>query len=420
MAIKIPSKKIYNKSIQKVRDNAFDKVFVETTIISPYNEYNVPVYIVSSEPNYGVWNEEEKFVESQFGETVDGTTYTAFSIAYAKLDARYGNIGVINIPIFLENKYISQIFSEKDKDGENNIKYRIIGDIRTGKCKVNFSRTGNYQKYQYNRVGEIEEYDVETKKDQTYYSYDMKQIDQPEKYTSPFYASSNAKTSNTNATSEIYFEDNSTISTAKPSINDNYFVFGDTDSSFLHFIVGLYRVVAADTIDETTAEFSNSLNGIFTEYTPKKIEVSIYGNTIGIDLTDGTVTVGEGNSPFSLSGNELLQESNTTNGEKTTKVLADNILEQYKNGKETATILCEIANYFDYDTEEKKISIDNSEKMCFDIGDRVIPMTFSYSGKDVPMSLYKDGSPKVFSVVGTKIFYDGAVWQELTLQEVTQ
>ena len=38
-------------------------------------------------------------------------------------------------------------------------------------------------------------------------------------------------------------------------------------------------------------------------------------------------------------------------------------------------------------------------------------------GKDTPMSLKENGSPKEFIVRGRKIFYDGAVWQELYLQE---
>jgi hypothetical protein len=58
--------------------------------------------------------------------------------------------------------------------------------------------------------------------------------------------------------------------------------------------------------------------------------------------------------------------------------------------------------------------------MVFDIGDEVIPMIYGADGKDKPMSLYADATPKVFRVCGTKIFYDGAVWQELTLQEVTK
>ena len=56
--------------------------------------------------------------------------------------------------------------------------------------------------------------------------------------------------------------------------------------------------------------------------------------------------------------------------------------------------------------------------MCFNEYDQVIPMVFGADGKDKPMSLYLDGTPKVFAVLGTKMYYDGAVWQELSLQEI--
>lgn len=144
--------------------------------------------------------------------------------------------------------------------------------------------------------------------------------------------------------------------------------------------------------------------------------VSISGTFLSDEEKSGVV--GTGNiSNFSIPSSEFYA---TRGGLVAQKLLAENIISEYKDGKETATILCEIADYYDYNTKEKVISIDKSDKMCFHIGDEVVPMVFNYLGQDAPMSLYKDGSPKVFSVIGTKIFYDGAVWQELTLQEVTQ
>ena len=91
---------------------------------------------------------------------------------------------------------------------------------------------------------------------------------------------------------------------------------------------------------------------------------------------------------------------------------------EYKNGKETATIRCSISDYYDFYTDEKVIAVDNStRRMCFNEYDQVIPMVYGADGKEKPMSLKNDGTPKVFTVLGTKIFFDGAVWQELYLQE---
>jgi hypothetical protein len=91
----------------------------------------------------------------------------------------------------------------------------------------------------------------------------------------------------------------------------------------------------------------------------------------------------------------------------------------YKNGKETDTIRCSIADYYDYDTGEKVISKDNSTgRMSFDLYDEVIPTVLGANGQENPLSTYKNGDPKVFKVLGTRKFFNGAVWQELSLQEV--
>jgi hypothetical protein len=45
-------------------------------------------------------------------------------------------------------------------------------------------------------------------------------------------------------------------------------------------------------------------------------------------------------------------------------------------------------------------------------------MVYSAKGEDVPMS-QKDGVPKVFVVSSVKPYYDGAVWQQIEIQEKT-
>jgi hypothetical protein len=56
--------------------------------------------------------------------------------------------------------------------------------------------------------------------------------------------------------------------------------------------------------------------------------------------------------------------------------------------------------------------------MLFNLYDKVIPMVFTADGKDYPMSLYKDRSPKVFEIHGIERYFDGAVWQKIYLQEI--
>lgn len=69
----------------------------------------------------------------------------------------------------------------------------------------------------------------------------------------------------------------------------------------------------------------------------------------------------------------------------------------------------------------KQLKISTKEKgvpMLFSEYDQVIPMKLGADGKDHPMSVYRDGTPKVFNVLSVHPYFDGAVWQELELQEI--
>jgi hypothetical protein len=151
----------------------------------------------------------------------------------------------------------------------------------------------------------------------------------------------------------------------------------------------------------------------------------VYGNTIGIDLANKTVIVGNanGNKPFSVSENELMQTSNyyTVENNLAIENSFSKTVQHYLNGKETAVLKCSISDYFD-ENDELAISADGKvgakpDRMTFQNGDEVIPMVCGVDGKDRPLS-QKNGEPKVFKVLGVKCFYDGAVWQEISLQEI--
>lgn len=168
-------------------------------------------------------------------------------------------------------------------------------------------------------------------------------------------------------------------------------------------------------------DFSNEKVDVNPIIIQKNLDVkSNYNST-----TSETITVGSKGNSFKLYGNELLQ-SNTKKyksasdetGEKIANFLSNKILSKYANGKECAVLLCSIGDYYDVNGQKQISASDNSFlPMTFKIGDNVIPYVFSSSGKDRPMSKNRDGTSKRFRVVGMKIFYDGAVWQEISLQE---
>lgn len=163
-------------------------------------------------------------------------------------------------------------------------------------------------------------------------------------------------------------------------------------------------------------------NGVWGNTVRVEIGVSLIITELALSLflnyskvTATAKTIGLTGLTHALEKNELLQVGTLINGEKATNYLATQILTAYKNGKETATLLCGINDYFD-ENGNKIISTD-TERMSFRMYDEVIPMVFTADGIDTPMSKRKDGSTKSFIVVGSNIFYDGAVFQELSLQE---
>lgn len=161
------------------------------------------------------------------------------------------------------------------------------------------------------------------------------------------------------------------------------------------------------------------LNGYRYTYKPRKIVINIYGTILSIDLKEVTKTAygGEINKDstgiFSIERNELLQTANTYNGLNAIDNNSAKVINAYKDGKETATLLCSVDNYYDKDGNEV-ISIKNDKPMLFKRHDIVIP----YIGKDRPMSTYSDGTPKSFMVLKSRIYSKGVVWQELTIQEI--
>ena len=158
------------------------------------------------------------------------------------------------------------------------------------------------------------------------------------------------------------------------------------------------------------------------------INLSISGKEIAFLEKEKTF----GESPYyELPQNEFFQDLNeqnsiddqatgsyiTLDGEKVSLIdaVSKKIIEEYKDGKEIAKIRCSISEYGSNINPNNKLY-----PMSFNIGDEVIPMVFGGDGTDHAMSKYKDGSDKVFHVCGIKFIYDGAVWQELTLQEINK
>lgn len=146
----------------------------------------------------------------------------------------------------------------------------------------------------------------------------------------------------------------------------------------------------------------------------------VYVSSIDLTINAASVTLEDETQP--ASGNMFLYD-NSSNLNQTTNLslnnaIKDEIEDEYKNGKETITLRCSINNYYD-DEGNLAISYNDADKpMIFTTGDIVIPYKRTNNG-NVPISEKRDGSPKSFRVTGVTLISDGALWQELQLQEVS-
>lgn len=404
MAIIIPSKNIYSKQNPKIRDNVVNKVEIDKTSISKKYEYKTPVFNKQIDTNLIISGDIKTKYDSDIKITSTTQIYGG-SKSYAELKSSY----ILNHYIeFLElekNTLINKVYDGVDKEQENNIKYTLF-----------------YNKKIFNiSVDDINQISGNTVSFENYNETLIEDIDTSGVIPNPEIKIGSTDNVNPYASSyaEIIEENLTNLATLTIDFNK------ETKKFFLYVTI----LVGLETMGLTglkrggsSAEVSKiACTGQKIIYTPKSLELTIYGDTIGVDLTNGTVTYKKdgtkGDKPISLNGNELMQDSATTGDKPTTKFLAQNVLEQYKSGKETAVLRCDIANYFD-ENGEKAISIDFDNKpMLLEIGDEVVPMVRAVDGTDRPMSKKQDGTAKSFIIVGKEPIYSGAVWQEITLQE---
>lgn len=416
MAILIPSKNIYDIDNPKIRDNIIDKVSVENKVVAPDNKYETSVYnetrsdfTVSTLSNSNFQN----FGETDVVKLVGSTSFTVKFVSYTSF-VSYNKTGVVwvNIPRLKTNELIERVLYGLDENGTPHIKFSINGIKKTGTVtgKLDYDyadKTFSMSDLVYTESNSVSEH---------------YEIPKSESYTYSGSFNNGTITAEGSAISTAELTDFGTLGTSLPIITDDTITFG------LQIVAG-YKVVKMGTQFLVQGSSRYTAEGTYEEYIPTEIEFTFYGNTIGISLTDSSFVTEGGGKPYLLNGNELMQNSSTVNGKLLVEHLSENVLNQYKDGKETATLLCDISDYYQYDASapnykgDKVISIKVDSQievlpMVFKIQDEVMPMVFGADGKEYPMSLKKDGTPKTFVVVGAEIIYDGAVWQKLSLQEV--
>lgn len=499
MAIIIPSKNIYDISDNnKVLDNKISSVLVDATAMVSNNQYDTIVasHTIFNPVIASTENKEDIAYTTDYTQLV-GTDYAyAYAAAYQKDTISYSD-NTAQYSTEIENGFISKLTKTSPLPIPNSggVEISYFGDILTQKITAEVFVPTQYK------------WDFDTWED-VFKQYAQK--------TSTQYGEISVKN---DVALEIPTMPIKTKISAS-GISDEAVVEG-VDNKSVSYVTFINNNEGLLLVSREIAEFSTEsmtgkiieyggatyvdfprfeISGTKTTYIVKEIRVSINGNTVEYKVEKNNKFYGDASKkPISYESNELLQETAIAYEKKLPQYISEQILENYKNGKETVILKCSIGEYFDgygnlristkrekppinkddvyyedygsyvefvlKDTEkprpfdieitytivrnglaisgemitlpkgETSVRLDLDEgyeyffgidevgtfdtiSSVFAIGDIVEPYVMGAQGKDLPISKDKYGYAKSFAVVGTNIYYDGAVWQELTLQEV--
>lgn len=126
------------------------------------------------------------------------------------------------------------------------------------------------------------------------------------------------------------------------------------------------------------------------------------------------------NNTLKLPTNELIQGGNyyVNDSKNYSDKFITEVYEKYKNGKETATLLCLVGKYYDLEGN-LVVDADNADESIPPLlkkYDLVVPYIHTSNG-EVPLSTDKDGNAKQFQIIGVNFSYRGIARQEIVIQE---
>jgi hypothetical protein len=442
MAIIIPSKNIYfpieNK---KIIDNEINYASIGATIPSETNEIRTKVFsgVKLKETNLKTVNVGYSSIYDykvrSAGEIVGSSGYS-FVAGVSMINAEGTEVEPPSVNKKIKNGIITKVYSGYDLEGNNNVSVDILYDVLEEDIYCDITQTGRVKNPVDNELrgtmGDIVPVSSSSS-DSVRISFDILERKNGEAIVSVSNIVQNEDGLSIDASTKVQSVENISSDDVISTLSNGFYFLENKNGDGIwvcgkiSFYTLSYSYYTPISVTSSPPPTTFRATGKRKTYTPKEFSINLYGDKVYVDFEEKTAyeKIGNASRPFELTTDEMMQDFSFVHikGEDGSiyemnkpNYVCKNVLLDYKNGKETAKILCSVSDYYSVEGE-KIISIDG-EKMSFDIGDQVIPMVFGADGIDRPMSKYKDGSDKIFRVCGLKFIYDGAVWQELSLQEV--
>lgn len=364
MAIVIPSKHIYSKTFDPVIDNNIGKVEIgaKTPSIITKNEAVAEQTVedfVSKSPDYY-----ENI--SGYGAKASGDNQVV--AVFARIEQiKYTPQLTFSIDEIQNNKLVQRLITGLSQNGNSNIVYTIYGDyeqgtVRDGTSSPKLSGSGT-------DISMVERnFAFKAKSTSTDTVLDLSTATDIS-----ITAGADFSLLNHEVSTSVKLSDIGSVYSATPTKTDGVF------SITFDILAGLKWYTA--TLYNSGIDFGSTYNAVvisgdYEIYTPKRVEITINGVVLELNLTDNTVKIGDGNKTFSLDGNELTQTTNTP----TVESKYQEIIDHWQNGKQTAVISCPITNYY-YENGGLAVGADNQIT------------AYLFTTKEPEAHLYPDGYP---------------------------
>lgn len=136
-----------------------------------------------------------------------------------------------------------------------------------------------------------------------------------------------------------------------------------------------------------------------------------------VDKGTKTISITDDKNGEKIESNDLIQYNSFFNGDvgiRLGEYILNEVKKRYSNGIECFEIECLFNDY--YDENGNKVFSKDDLSVHFNKYDIIIPYVIK-KGKEVPLRVNEDGTPKKFRIIGISYSYDGLLKQKLSIQE---